>query len=905
MKKQLGLTEQQVLESRQLHGDNVLTPPPRTPLWRQFIEKFDDPLIKILLVALLLSVGISTYELIYLHRGGEVLLEPLGILIAVILATLVGFLVEVNANKKFELLNKTNDDLRVKVMRAGHVTQVPRRDIVVGDIVILDTGERVPADGRLTQSVSMSVDESSLTGEPIAHKSHIIQEDKEGQESTYPVNVLLRGSTVSEGNGVMKVTAVGDATEYGKVYSEATTETEVKTPLMQQFDRLGRLITYASYAIAALIIIGRTLAFYLDNNPDGTWVDQVQYFVQTIMLAVTLVVVSVPEGLPMSVTLSLALSMRRMLKTNNLVRRMHACETMGATTVICTDKTGTLTQNQMQVVEAHFDNAHCTMHDAPSEPQEQNSQFSILNSQLVQVSMACNTTAYLDDTDPDHIKALGNPTEGALLLWLYRQGADYLALREQYRITDRLPFSTERKYMASVVQLDATHRTLLIKGAPEIVMAMTDIASDQRASEQRLLEHYQLKAMRTLAFAWMPLDDATALNLSEGLGQVQLHYLGFVAISDPVREQVPLSIEDCRNAGIRVKMVTGDNAATAREIGRQCGIWTDSDTDESLVTGPEFAALPDDEAAQVAQRVKVMARARPGDKARLVALLQKQQEVVAVTGDGTNDAPALNLAQVGLSMGDGTAAAKEASDITILDNSFTSINKAVLWGRSLYRNIQRFILFQLTVNVCACLVVALCSFFSTQQVPLTVTQMLWVNLIMDTFAALALASLPPNSIVMRVPPRRNGDSIITPSMTWFIFFVGGLFAGILGYLYYWMLHNQEGPLIHASLTGHEVSIYFTTFVFLQFWNLFNAKSFGSGHSAFHNKRDSKVFFAIVAVILVGQVLIVQFGGKMFDVEPLTLTEWVVILVATSLVMWLGEAYHLSRRGAVRRQTPHA
>ena len=899
--KKLGLTEQQVLESRRLHGDNVLTPPARKSLWAQFLEKFDDPLIKILLVALVLSVGISIYELIHLHQGWEVLLEPLGIFIAVVLATLVGFLVEVNANKKFDLLNKTNDDLMVKVMRAGHVTQVPRRDIVVGDLVILDTGERVPADGRLTQSVSMSVDESSLTGEPMTWKSHIVDTQQPEHESTYPPNMLLRGSTVSEGNGVIEVTAVGDATEYGKVFTDSRAETDVKTPLTQQLDRLGRLIAMGSYVIAALIIVGRTLTFYLDNDPDGTWIDQVQYFIQTIMLAVTLVVVSVPEGLPMSVTLSLALSMRRMLKTNNLVRRMHACETMGATTVICTDKTGTLTQNQMQVVEAHFEKYGATSGD---------------EEQLIAVSMACNSTAFLDDSDPDHVKALGNPTEGALLLWLRQQGDDYLALREQYRIVAQLPFSTDRKFMATVVRLDDGQQLLLVKGAPEIIMAMSVIDSGHRSNEQTALEQYQRKAMRTLGFAYVPLSEL-GVTLPDGNqaprmlaqlvepGRQHLHYLGFVAISDPIREQVPFSIQDCRNAGIRVKMVTGDNAATAREIARQAGIWTDDDTDRNLVTGPEFAVLDDDEAAQVAQRIKVMARARPSDKARLVGLLQACGEVVAVTGDGTNDAPALNLAQVGLSMGDGTAAAKEASDITILDNSFTSINKAVLWGRSLYRNIQRFILFQLTVNVCACLVVALCSFFSTQQVPLTVTQMLWVNLIMDTFAALALASLPPNSIVMRRPPRRSGEHIITRSMAWFIAMVGGAFAVAMTWLYYTMLHNQDGPMLHASIQPSEVSIYFSTFVFLQFWNLFNAKSFGSGHSAFHNVRGSRVFFAIAAVILVGQVMIVQLGGRMFDVEPLPLAQWVRIIGYTSVVMWAGELYHLVRRRRVRPVMPHA
>lgn len=878
MKKITGLTDQQVIESRVKHGDNVLTPPARKSLCSQFLEKFDDPLIKILLVALMLSVGISLYELFRLHMGYEVLLEPLGIVIAVVLATLVGFLVEVNANKKFDLLNKTDDDVLVKVLRNGHVTQVPRRDIVVGDTVIIDTGESVPADGELTQSVSMSVDESSLTGEPMAHKSHLLSEQKPDKETTYPVNVLLRGSTVSEGNGVMRVTAVGDATEYGKVFTQATIETNVKTPLMIQFDRLGKLIAYGSYVIAALIIIGRLLVYYLDSTPDGGLVDQLQYFIHTIMLAVTLVVVSVPEGLPMSVTLSLALSMRRMLKTNNLVRKMHACETMGATSVICTDKTGTLTQNQMQVVEADF-----------------------VDDKFVDVSMACNSTAFLDDSDAGHIKALGNPTEGALLLWINGKGVDYLALREQYQIKAQLPFNTEHKYMATVVDGGDGRCLLLVKGAPEIVMAMCGVDS----SSFTRIQEFQNKAMRTLAFAYFELgaQEITKGDLRQFIANNKLQYMGFVAINDPIRQQVPFSIQDCHNAGIQVKMVTGDNAATAREIARQSGIWDEKDTDRQMVTGPEFAAMGDEQAMSVAKDIKIMSRARPSDKARLVSLLQKQGEVVAVTGDGTNDAPALNMAQVGLSMGDGTAAAKEASDITILDNSFTSINKAVLWGRSLYRNIQRFILFQLTVNVCACLVVAFCSFFSTQQVPLTVTQMLWVNLIMDTFAALALASLPPNSIVMRRPPRRSGEHIITPDMAWFILLIGGLFAALMTGMYYVMLSNQEGAMLHARLTPHEVSIYFSTFVFLQFWNLFNAKSFGSGHRAFHNMDGSKTFFVIVAVIFVGQVLIVQFGGQMFGVAPMSLMEWVAVIGLTSLVLWMGELYHFFKKDS-QKKVPH-
>ena len=882
-----GLTTAQVEESRRLHGDNILTPPKRKPLWKQFLAKFDDPLIKILLVALMLSVGIACYEFFHLGERNA-LFEPIGIFIAIVLATLVGFIVEVNANSKFEQLNRSNDDIPVKVARGGRITTVPRRDIVVGDIVMLDTGDRVPADGILIDSVTLSVDESSLTGEPIAHKTHRPRQyaDQE-HKPTYPANALMRSSAVTEGHGVMEVTAVGDQTEFGKVFAVAKEEIDLKTPLMQQFDRLGRLIAHGSYVIAALIIIGRLAVYFIDDTPFD-WLGTFQYFIQTVMLAVTLIVVSVPEGLPMSVTLSMALSMRRMLKHNNLVRRMHATETMGAVTVICTDKTGTLTENQMRVSEAHLIDDN-TIKD------------------LIPTAIACNSTAFLDDTDPERPIALGNPTEGALLLWLRDNNVDYLTTRETHDILDQMPFSTERKMMATItIGLDR-QRILLVKGAPEYVMSLCDIPPEKRSADERQLASLQGKAMRTLALAWRRLEpDETAsfkgIDSLQGLKSsltendrrpAPLVYMGYVAISDPVRTQVPKSIEDCRNAGIEVKIITGDTAATAREVARQTGIWTDSDTDDSLITGDRFAALDDQEATKVAKRLRVMSRARPTDKARLVDLLQKAGEVVAVTGDGTNDAPALNVAQVGLSMGDGTSVAKEASDITILDNSFTSINKAVLWGRSLYRNIQRFITFQLTVNVCACLVVALCAFISRDQVPLTVTQMLWVNLIMDTFAALALAALPPNSIVMRVPPRRAGENIITHKMAWFIIGVGVLTGLILTGLFHHMLHGDS--MLHARIDPQETSVYFTTFVFFQWWNLFNVRALGSGHSAFHNLNDSKIFLMVVVMILVGQVVIIQLLGTMFGCQPMPLDTWLIIAAATSPVLLIGEGIQFFKR----------
>ena len=881
-----GLTDEQVIASRQQHGGNVLTPPAHAPLWKQFLEKFNDPLIKILLVALVLSVGLSIYEFFWLGMGTSILFEPMGIFIAIVLATLVGFLVEVNANKKFRLLNQTDDHLKVKVMRNGHITQVPRCDIVVGDIVILEPGENVPADGTVIDSFNLTVDESSFTGEPSAWKTHDAEAAARATEVTYPANVLLRASSVIEGNCTMRVDRVGDNTEYGKVYRDAQIDNNIKTPLTQQLDRLGHIIARGSYVMAALLVLGRVIEFMMAGS-EG-FVADAQYFIETVMLAVTLIVVSVPEGLPMSVTLSLALSMRKMLKHNNLVRRMHACETMGAATVICTDKTGTLTQNQMKIYKAHFyalpDGCRLAHGDAASE--------------LVKYSIACNSTAFLDDSDPGNVVALGNPTEGALLLWLHEAGVDYMATREEVDTLAQLPFSTMTKFMATVIATTDGRRLLLLKGAPEIVMRLCGDAVagvDFQQVNEELID-YQTKAMRTLAFASCTLpDDAVPdevlqrLKMGDG---PQLTFVGIVAISDPVRPDVPAAIQDCRNAGVKVKIVTGDTGATAREIGRQVGLWTSEDSDDAIITGPDFAALTDEEAAQRAHSIKIMARARPDDKARLVRLLQQQGEVVAVTGDGTNDAPALNAAQVGLSMGDGTAVAKEASDITILDNSFTSINKAVLWGRSLYSNIQRFILFQLAVNVCACLVVAICSFFSKQPA-LTVTQMLWVNLIMDTFAALALASLPPNSVLMRKKPRDSRSSIITSSMMRFILVSGTLFAVLMiGLYYYFVREANGGPVfvrgINPNINPREMGVFFSVFVFLQFWNMLNARSFATGKWAFNNMEDSKVFWMVAAVIFVGQIMLVQFFSPFFNCAPLDLKTWVWIILGTSPVFLLGQ-----------------
>ena len=901
-----GLTEIEVEKSRAKYGDNVLTPPEKDPLWKQFLEKFSDPIIRILLIALLLSVAVSLYQLFTGAEGLSVLFEPLGIFVAVMLATTVGFVFELSANKKFDILNQAEDEQMVTVYRDGLIQRIERKDVVVGDTVVLNTGDEVPADGKLMEAVAMRVNESDLTGEPSCSKTTDKAEFK--PDATYPSNYVCRGSSVMEGHGVFVVEKVGDATEWGKVYRGAQIDNKVKTPLNEQLDKLGNGITVASYVIAGLIVVLRLLMYFIYQEAPFEWMNFARYLLNTLMIAVTLIVVAVPEGLPMSVTLSLALSMRRMLETNNLVRKMHACETMGAATVICTDKTGTLTKNRMSLGDSLFFGLEGGRID--------NSEVG----KLLAEGIALNSTAFLDYSDKKKVKVIGNPTEGALLLWLFDNNVDFVLIRDSVKIVRQLPFTPRYKYMATVVKTGFSGEYVLyVKGAPEIILkrCATVRKRDSEAGIQWVREEvenklaeYQHKAMRTLGFAYKYISEAEVNQVFQNgkLMVEDLCFLGIVGIIDPIRDDVADSIKNCLNAGIGIKIVTGDTPGTAREIGRQVGLWTENDDPEhQMITGKEFNLMTDDELRERVGDLKIMSRARPSDKERLVRLLQERGEVVAVTGDGTNDAPALNKAQIGLSMGDGTSVAKEASDITILDNSFRSIARAVMWGRSLYHNIQRFILFQMTINVAACLIVLLGAVMGTDS-PLTVTQMLWINLIMDTFAAMALASLPPDQSVLNEKPRSRDAFIITKDMGRRIFGAGLLFVAVLfGFIQYFM-HCHVDSLAEFSLrdylvsyfnfhhvggnfTPKELSLLFTIFVFMQFWNIFNAKAYHTMDSAFKGLLDKDVwsgFGITVLIIALGQVLIITFGGEMFNVVPLPFSDWVRIVIGTSLILWLGE-----------------
>ena len=872
--KRFGLTDEQVKQSREQHGRNVLTPPHRTSLWKLYLDKYRDPIIQILLVAAFVSLILAFIE----HN----FMETIGIFVAVFLATTVGFYFERDAAKKFNVLTALSEEQPVKVRRGGKVMQIPRHDIVVGDVVLIEVGDEVPADGEVLVSTDLQINESTLTGEPITEKN-----TEGGGDGAYPRNVILRSTMVMNGRGEFVVTAVGDATEIGKVAQKSTEQTSVKTPLYVQLDKLASMISKVGsvVSVAAFVIF---LVHDILTNP--AWGGKDYFYMAEIvldyfMMAVTLIVMAVPEGLPMAITLSLALNMRRMLKSNNLVRKLHACETMGAVTVICTDKTGTLTQNQMQVDELlpKDDNQH-----------------------LLDVAIAINSTAELDED-----KAIGNPTESALLLWLKSQDKDYRELRHQAKVLKQQPFSTEKKYMATIAEVDG-EKYLLVKGAPEIVLDLCEMEERYRNQALRELDEWQHKAMRTLAFAYRRIDRGEAASeksvptIGQLLSAKDFTLQALVAITDPIRKDVPAAVKECRHAGIEVKVVTGDTAATAMEIGKLIGVFEDeaenigadgdmTSLDQQMITGEQWEALSDEEAYKRAKDIRVMSRARPTDKQRLVAMLQKHGEVVAVTGDGTNDAPALHYAHVGLSLGSGTSVAKEASDMTLLDDSFKSIANAVMWGRSLYRNLQRFLFFQLVVNVAALLLVLGGSIIGTEM-PLTVTQILWVNLIMDTFAALALASLPPSHEVMNDKPRKATDFIINKGMAFGILFCGIAFFIVMFAMLIYCERRGKG-----GVDVHELTVFFTTFVMIQFWNLFNAKSLGSNRTAFRHFLKDKGMILVLALVLVGQWLIVTFGGEMFRTVPLSLTEWLVIIGATSIVLWVGEIWRAFKRLLAKRK----
>ncbi len=866
MKHYKGLNNKQVSESREKWGSNIISPPKREGWFKLLLKKFNDPLIKILLVAATISILINILDK---HTS---IIESLGIILAILIATIVSFINEYKANKEFDIVNKINDETLVKVIRdindESVVVELPKVDIVVGDYIIISAGDEIPADGHLLDSIDLKVNESSLNGESEpAKKTHI---ESTNYNTAYSPNKLYRGTTVSEGEGVYMVDFVGDDTEIGKTAKQATEVVKIKTPLQLQLEKLGKQIGLIGLLVAGLTFIVLLITAILKKEIITPLFDvanlttNILIIVEFFMVAITLVVMAVPEGLPMSITLSMAYSMRKMAKSHTLIRKLDACETMGATTVICTDKTGTLTLNKMSVVF-----------------------ISNKLSDSVALDIANNTTAFLNGDE-----VIGNQTEGALLLHLKSEGYNYKELRDNAQIIKRIPFSSTIKYMATLYTSNGVIR-LAIKGAPEIVLSKC--SNVDASSIIKEISKYQSKGLRALVMCSKVIDskfiDTNNIDsITEELitkGEFTLD--SYVALEDPIRSDVPYSMEMCNSAGVNVKIITGDTSLTAITIAKESGLWRDGDTlEKNSITGYDFENISDEQAIKILPDIKVMSRAKPADKMRLVRLLQSMGEIVAVTGDGTNDAPALNYANVGLAMGSGTSTAKESSDIILLNNSFTSVVSAIKWGRTIYRNIQKFIVFQLTVNVAALLTALLGPFFGIE-LPLTVTQILWINLIMDTLAAIALATELPSENIMNERPRNIKDSIITKKM-----FKNILIFGISFFILSFLVLLIEQIFVNDGnlFSLENLTIFFTFFVMLQLWNMLNIKVFPKRESSLLSLTKNKAFLIIFLTIFILQIIIVNFGGVVMRTTPISFKSWIVLILVTSPVFIIPEIYRV-------------
>jgi len=822
-----GLSSAQIQEMQNRFGKNELTPPPRLPLWKLYLKNFEDPIIRILLVAVIISALVAALE-------GSGLLDTIGIALAVILATTIAFLTEYKSNREFDALNAMCDDTGIKVIRDGQARTIRMRDVVVGDIILLEAGDAVPADGILVHEAHFEADESAFTGEnePVRKNSE---------------DTLLKGTWVTAGRGTMIATAVGDATRMGEIAASITRGERPETPLQVKLRVLAGQISRFGYAMAGLIVISLLAKGIVTGLPTDP-LELVRFLLDIAIFAVIIIVVSVPEGLPVSVTVSLALTMRKMTRAYSLVRRMIACETIGSVTTICTDKTGTLTRNLMEVVASSILTPEYE-NKTPDDP-----------AGWVTLNAGVNSTAELEPREGELI-TVGNSTEGALLRWLSRAGIDYHQIRRAYFPISQALFDSRRKEMRTVISIEGRYY-LLVKGAPEVVAASCSSAPDLTP-----VKNLAGRAMRTLAFAHAETgspEDSTPTLIWDG----------YVGIRDEIRSDVPSAVATCRSAGISIAMVTGDSPETAAAIAKETGILTNG----TVITGPEFRDLSPEKQQALAPQIEVMARSAPHDKLLLVKALQANGEVVAVTGDGTNDAPALRSADVGLAMGiAGTEVAREASDIILLDDSFPTIERAVWWGRALFENIQRFLMFQLTINISA----AFLSFIAPllgYPAPFSVIQLLWINIIMDSLAALALCSESPHPALMEKKPIPRTSSVLTPYMirailcTAFVYIIVGIGGIIFG-------------LPYMNSPAEQATAFFTGFVLAQVWNGINCRGINGIMPSFI--RGNPAFFVIMGSIILIQFLIVQFGGAVFGTVPLSVFQWIVLLLGTLpvLLIW--------------------
>ncbi len=835
-----GLTDAEVLSSREKHGLNLLTPPKEVPWWKLYLEKFKDPIIVILLVATAISLAFGIIEGNYT--------ESIGIIAAVLIATGVGFWREYDAKKKFDAMKSDKDYEPVKVRRNGVVVEITKDHVVVGDIAILSAGDEIPADIELFKAIDMKVAESAMTGESVAVPKYPIDEAYTG--SGFAPNLLLRGTTIESGLGEGVVIKVGDETEIGKTTIQASEETDNKTPLEEKLGELAGKITTAAFLVAGLMFIILNLVhwdFAFGDHAFSWSMSTLLTEVGFLMGAIVVIIVAVPEGLPLSVTLALAFSMKTMANENNLVKKMHACETIGAVNVIFTDKTGTLTQNCMTVVDV----------DVREEDKD------VLN-----LVGAVNSTANWSNAS----RVLGNPTEAAILKHMGHDLSE--RLRSEYRILSCIPFSSAYKYMVTQAQNEESkEEIILIKGAPEVIARIirydkylgevsTQQARGRRAISAAIINSKDYNAVKESLESGNPLDDCT--------------YIGTWFIEDPVRSDVPDAIRKCYGAGIDVVMMTGDNLRTGTEIGRQAGfkdIWAIEAKDfwEAVKNPQNGREYPN-----------VIARCTPTNKLDILKWAKDKDYVCAMTGDGVNDSPSLNHADVGIAMGSGTSVAKEAADIILLDDAFPSIVTGVKWGRSLYKNIKNFLFFQLSINVSACLIAVFGPLVGVEM-PFTVIQFLWINLVMDSLAAIALTSEPADERVLSEKPRDRRQFIIDKSLAKSIFGFG-IFVWILCTFVLWGMKHTE------FLSKIDLTVFFASYMVINLWNMFNARVIGKNKSVFSGLKSNYKFTGILLFILAVTILLVQFGGEVFQTHPLSWKTWLTIILVTSPVMIVREIY---------------
>lgn len=854
-----GLNPEQVEKSRSTYGTNSFVRQSHESLAKRIWDASTEPMLVMLIFAAIITLAVNITR--YFTGGEYNFLECVGIFAAIALSVVITIITEGKSAKAFEALNKINEDTLIKVIRNGEPQLITQKEIVVGDIIMIETGDKIVADGRLFSSNDLSVDESALTGESLPVKKDAEFVCQKSTPVAERANMLYSGCFVSAGNGQMLVTGVGNDTEFGQIAQELSSIEKTTTPLQEKLDKLGKQITVLGASAAAIVFAIEVLQFVMNGQLNLDTVSD------AFITSIVLIVAAVPEGLPTIVAVSLALNIIKMSKENALVKKMIACETIGCVNIICSDKTGTLTENRMTVQKIYTGGELI-------DPEQ-------LKDEMLLKNYCINSNANISEEDGSW-SFIGNPTEGSLLAAAAKAGVDYQELRHAADIVRVFPFSSQNKDMSTIVRENGKE-ILYVKGNPEKIISLcTGISEEEKEKNFHLMEEFQNKAGRLLAFAHKELEgqynDEEQDEVEQGL-----IYDGFVVISDPLSPDVYKSIRNCRSAGIEVKMLTGDNIRTARAIANELHMLDD---DHIAVEAADIEKLTDEELKEALKKIQVIARSTPLVKMRVVKLLKEQGNVVAVTGDGINDAPAIKHADVGIAMGiAGTDVTKEASDMVLLDDSFSTIIKAVQWGRGIYENFKRFIQFQLTVNVSS-VVVVICSILAGFSAPFTALELLWINIIMDGPPALTLGLEPIRPDLLKHKPTRRNENIISKKMLLRIF-VNGIFISVI-----FMLQHFKNFL--GAVPEEEATVLFTLFVLFQLFNAFNCRELDDT-PMFKNLLKNKLMLGVFLLVLILQGIITQFGAAVFETVPLSAAMWGKMLLTAFTVIILNEGIKAVKR----------